>query len=324
MKLTPGFIRDQIRREHVITRDVSYVTEQVEHWWANYHSCQSNHALKLQLISLLSTALRKSDKCYFENVGKNGVSAVCLTGVFQTDSYRLALIVHEALCELFHLQDIKYPYEHHKALFLKADGEKYRDWGNGAGEITPHSDDLYEAESTDLLALTVCRDKTSTPTQCFPAKTIIECLSDAELSRLAHITAIFRSGKNVSLSKSCKRKLVQYDPVYGVQLYLDFRIDTDVGERMVATHPEDAEFLRKLRLKIPSWTPVYSASATGTFFIMANYKVLHARPVIQSSVASPASLHKINFHDTPRLLFRSKGPRHNLSLAQEYSAYLLP
>jgi hypothetical protein len=279
--------------------------------------------LKLQLISLFSDTLREDDKRYFDSVGKNGVSAVCLTGVFRTDNYRLAFIVHEALCELFHLRDIKYPYENHKAIFLKENAEKYRNWGNGYGDITPHSDDLYEVESTDLLALTVCRDETCTPTQCFLAKNIIDCLSDTELKQLAQMSARFRSGKNVELLKSHERKLIQYDPTYGIQVYLDFRIDTDIGARMVPTNPVDSQLIRIIRQRIPSWTPICSAATTGTFLILANHKVLHARPILNLDIHTAAThARRIKLNETPRLLFRSKGPRHNLSLSPGYDAYL--
>lgn len=123
MQLTPQFIREQLHQERVVTRNVEYVCEHIESWWKNHDLCLSNHALKLQLISLLSLTLRGDDRYYFDNVGKHGISAVCFTGIFHTDDYYLALITHEALCELFHLRDIKYPYENHKALFLKPGAE---------------------------------------------------------------------------------------------------------------------------------------------------------------------------------------------------------
>jgi hypothetical protein len=323
MELTPKFIHEQLRHERVLTRDVGYICDPVEVWWANHRPNLSNHALKLQLISLLSDTLREDDKLYFDSVGKNGISAVCLTGVFRTDNYCLAFIVHEALCELFHLRDIKYPYENHKAIFLKTNAERYRNWGNGYGEITPHSDDLYEVESTDLLALTVCRDKTCTPTQYFLAKNIIDGLSDTELRQLAQMSARFRSGKNVEISKSHERKLIQYDPTYGIQICLDFRVDTDIGARMVPTNPVDRPLIRRIRQQIPSWTPTCSAATTGTFLILANHKVLHARPVLNLDIHT-ATTHarRTKLSETPRLLFRSKGPRHHLSLAPGYDAYL--
>lgn len=323
MQLTPQFIREQLHQERVVTRNVEYVCDHIESWWKNHDLCLSNHALKLQLISLLSLTLRGDDRYYFDNVGKHGISAVCFTGIFHTDDYYLALITHEALCELFHLRDIKYPYENHKALFLKPGAEKYRDWGNGYGEITPHSDDLYETQPTDLLALTVCRDKTRTPTQCFLAKNVTDHLDNSELHQLAQMTAVFRSGKNVRLSKNLERKLIQYDPTYGIQLHLDFRIDTEVGERMIATNPRDAGLIKNIRQGIPSWTPVYSAATTGTFFILANHKALHARPIINLNIGVAANqAQTTKFRETPRLLFRSKGPRHNLSLEQDYGNYL--
>src|SRR5690606_1368859 len=102
--------------------------------------------------------------------------------------------VHEALADLFHLTDIKYDYEEHKALYLKPSAEKYREWGNGHGDITPHSDDLYENLNVDYLALTVCRDVTKTPTAYYFPSDLLCDLSDEEVHELLTMQAMFISG----------------------------------------------------------------------------------------------------------------------------------
>jgi hypothetical protein len=53
-----------------------------------------------------------------------------------------------------------------------------------------------------------------------------------------------------------------------------------------------------------------SIPETGTFFIVANHKALHARSKmnIDIKLAEKFSEQK-DFYHTPRLLFRSKGPR---------------
>lgn len=166
MNLTKEVIhfREKISQEKTIVLDFSYLAGVIESWWKK-NKLQETHILKTQLVNLFLTYLRTEDTFYFDKVGlANGCAAVCIKNIFSLDSPKLALTVHEALADLFHLTDIKYDYEEHKALYLKPSAEKYREWGNGHGDITPHSDDLYENLNVDYLALTVCRDVTKTPT----------------------------------------------------------------------------------------------------------------------------------------------------------------
>jgi hypothetical protein len=103
------------------------------------------------------------------------------------------------MCELVRFNDTNYPYEDHKNLYLKPEGIDYKEWGNGYGEITPHQDDLYEDISTDLLALTVCRDQTKTTTTLIFTKDIINKLNDEEIEKLFSLEVEFVSGKNVGI-----------------------------------------------------------------------------------------------------------------------------
>ncbi|TAM07552.1 MAG: hypothetical protein EPN70_02440 [Paraburkholderia sp.] len=144
------------------------------------------------------------------------------------------------------MNDIQYAYEAHKALFLKAEGLLYRDWGNGYGDISPHSDDLYEDGDTALLALTVCRDETKTPTAVYKPYDLISGLDDAEIEILQSEPYIFKSGKNVDIHKE-REHMVLSSVNNELYVNLDFRIDSVVGERMIAKSDRGARILKKMR-----------------------------------------------------------------------------
>lgn len=323
MKINGCHIRQVIQQENVINLDLSYLSPKIELWWCLNKDNSLTHLSKLSLISLILSNIKPDDAFYFDKVGMNGVSGVCATGIFDNDDFRLAHVAHEALSEIFFLKDIEYSYEDHKALFLKPGAEKYRDWGNGYGEITPHSDDLYEDLPTDILALTVCRDLTNTPTRCYMMKDVFKYLLDSDIETLMISHAIFKSGKNVTGHKQRERPLLEYSAELGVQVNLDFRIDTDRGERMVPIGIECEQVIKKLRDTILDCEPVFSVSKTGTFFAVANNKVLHARSVMNLDKSTVELISKTSsFSNTPRLLYRSKGPRHCISLNKGYSSFI--
>lgn len=195
-----------------------------------------------------------------------------------------------------------------KNLYLKPNGENYRDWGNGFGEITPHADDLYEDLNTDFLSLMVCRDITNTPTEIVFPKDIFREFSEIEIAKLLEVKVKFISGKNISIQKSRTRNIIEHTLDAGFKFYLDFRIDTEVGERMIPIDPNDRELIEKMRLTIINCPKVRSLSRTGTFTILANYKVLHARA--QMNIDRGLAIKIANTQDyffAPRLLFRNKG-----------------
>ena len=305
-----SLFREKISKEKTIILDFSYLTGVIESWWKKNNN-QDTHVLKIQLVNLFLTYLRTEDTFHFDKVGlaNGGAAAVCIKNVFSLDSPKLALTVHEALADLFHLTDIKYEYEEHKALYLKPSAEKYREWGSGHGDITPHSDDLYENLNVDYLALTVCRDITKTPTAYyFPGDLICE-LNDEEIRELLTMQAVFVSGKNVSGLKERVRHVVEFSDIYGFQFALDFRIDSQNGERMRAINGGQ-HVLDKIRAGLPNAKNHVSTAETGTFLIVANHKILHARPMLNidaNEVRQQANTS--TFNTTPRLLFRSKGPR---------------
>lgn len=308
--ISADLFREEIAKETTTNLNFDYLNGAIEAWWVKNQDLNI-HELKIQLINIFSTYLRPEDSYYFDKVGRahDGVAAVCIKNIFRLDSPRLALVVHEALADLFHLIDIKYDYEEHKALYLKPAAEKYREWGNGYGDITPHSDDLYENLNVDFLALTVCRDTTNTPTAYyFPTDLLCE-LNDEDIHTLLGMQAIFVSGKNVHGSKERIRNIVKYDDIYGYQFSLDFRIDPHSGERMRAVNGGQ-HVLDKIRAMLPAARHSVSTAETGTFLIVANHKILHARPMLnmtEDEVRTQAITSTLS--TTPRLLFRSKGPR---------------
>ncbi|MHC8357004.1 hypothetical protein ACYZTL_17685 [Pseudomonas sp. LB3P81] len=307
-----SFFREKISKEKTVTLDFGYLSGVIESWWKKNNN-QATHTLKSQLINLFITYLHTEDTedtVHFDKVGlKNGTAAVCIKNIFSLDSPKLALTVHEALADLFHLTDIKYEYEEHKALYLKPSAEKYREWGNGHGDITPHSDDLYENLNVDYLALTVCRDITKTPTAYYFPSDLLCALNDEETRELLTMQAAFISGKNVNGLKERVRHVVEFSDIYGFHFSLDFRIDSQNGERMRAINGGQ-HVLDKIRAGLPSAKNHVSTAETGTFLIVANHKVLHARPMLNidaDEVRQQAN--NSTFTTTPRLLFRSKGPR---------------
>lgn len=301
--------REKISQEKTIVLDFSYLAGVIESWWKK-NKLQETHILKTQLVNLFLTYLRTEDTFYFDKVGlANGCAAVCIKNIFSLDSPKLALTVHEALADLFHLTDIKYDYEEHKALYLKPSAEKYREWGNGHGDITPHSDDSYENLNVDYLALTVCRDVTKTPTAYYFPSDLLCDLSDEEVHELLTMQAMFISGKNVSGLKERVRHVVEYSELYGFQFSLDFRIDPENGERMRAKNGGQ-HVLDKIRVGLPNAKHHVSTAETGTFLIVANHKILHARPMLSINANEARDqANNSTFNTTPRLLFRSKGPR---------------
>lgn len=322
-QLFGSLIRKFIHQEKIILLDLFYLAEEIENWWAENKHGLYTHLTKLSLIGIIQSNINPDDSYYFDKIGMSGISGVCVTGVFDIDDFRLAHVVHEALSEVFFLKDIDNDREGHKAIFLKPDAEKYSNWSCGYGEIMPHSDGLYDSVSTDIMALTVCRDLTNTPTCCYMMKDIFEDISDFELEVLLSSRAKFTSGRNTSGYKECIRPILEVSEQSGVIMNLDFRIDIDSGVRMFPIGNKSGGIINKLREGLLNCKPFYFPAKTGTFLAIANNKVLHARPSINldkklAELVSQTS----TFSSTPRLLYRSKGPRYDISLSRCYSRYI--
>lgn len=302
--------KEEIEKEKIISVDLSYISPVVDAWWSDVKKDISVHFLKFKLISILLENLTKNDLNYFDKIGRGNIAGICIANIFNTASPELALVVHEALSDLFHLTDLHYPYEEHKVLYLKPTGTQYKDWGNGYGEILPHSDDLYEDLDTDYLSLTVCKDFIQTPTLLYLLKDILKNFSDLELTRLFSMKAKFISGKNVSILKTRERKIIEYFPEVGFKFYLDFRKDVHGGDRMIFENSDDKSLIDKIKHNLTVLKPHEAISKTGTFLIVANHKVLHARRKLNMDIQVATKLaNTLDFRDAQRLLYRSKGQR---------------
>ncbi len=307
-----AFLREEISKEKMVTLDFYYISDKIDAWWLSSDSNEKFYKLKAKLIDLLFSNLEHEHIQLLDSVGlaHSKIAAICIKNIFKIDSPKLALLVHESLSDLFHVTDIKYEYEEHKTLYLKEAAIKYRDWGSGYGEITPHSDDIYENLNIDYLSLTTCRDSTKTPTKCFFPKNFLVSFNYEELFRLKSIKAKFKSGKNVDVLIERERNVLEYSEKHGFRFFLDFRIDNITGERMVPCSQEGRFLLDKIRNSLESCQYESSIPETGSFFIVANHKVLHARGQMNLNIESADQFSKVSsLSNTPRLLYRSKGPR---------------
>lgn len=94
------------------------------------------------------------------------------------------------------------------------------------------------------------RDTTKTPTAYYFPSDLIADLSDEEVGELLGMQATFISGKNVTSLKNRIRQVVEYSDIYGFQFALDFRIDSQSGERMRAVNGGQ-HVLDKIRARLP-------------------------------------------------------------------------
>lgn len=307
-----NFFITEISKEHVVTLDFSYLEPVISLWWRNENKDLDFYILKVNLSKIILEKIKPEHRLLFTELGLASlhIAAVCIKNLFHDDTPILSLIVHETFSELFHLNDIKYKYEEHKTLFLKKNAIEYRDWGSGYGEITPHSDDLYENLDVDYLSLTVCRDLTKTPTLFFLPKEIFLHFTDDEIFKLKNMQVEFTSGKNVDVVIRKKRNIMDFTQKFGFRFFLDFRVDNLTGQRMQAYYDDDKKIVNKMREIVSSMPSIAATPETGSFLIVANHKVLHARSKmnIAPDVAEKYS-NSADVYTTPRLLYRSKGQR---------------
>lgn len=304
--------RQYFNSEKIIDLDLSYLSDDIESWWDNEKSKNSEFLYKkVSLTHLILSKIQPSDYAKFNDLSKINkfISGIVLHNIFKIDSPELALLVHEALSDIFNLMDIKYPYEDHKALYLKKSKKQVGEWGNGSGDISLHSDDLYEDISADYLSLTTCRDLSNTPTSYVLTKDILDHLADEELNILLNIEANFISGKNVDGLKTRKHKILEFCEKRGFISRLDFRIDDFNGQRMTIANEnpskEEIDVFNKLFAISKEIEHSKVNNGLGSFLIIDNYKVLHARSNIKHYPSEGYDHPK----DAFRLLYRSKGPR---------------
>ncbi|MCZ6914152.1 MAG: hypothetical protein O7C59_06620, partial [Rickettsia endosymbiont of Ixodes persulcatus] len=301
-------LREDADKEQVKVFDCTYIQPFIETWWNQLKYKDNYGKNKEQLKSVLLENFTRGELHQLNKVGVTGyhISAIFMIGLFTVDDPDLAYIVHEALSDLAQIRDIRYPYEDHKKIFIKPEGVQKKEWGNGAGAISPHCDDLYEEEDTDLLSLTTCRDTLKGSTLLFMAKQIFSILSDTEMDRLTKMIAIFISGINVNGTvKEKKRPVLSYKNS-NFFMALDYRVDESTGARMRIKDESDLALLEKIKMHLTPDKAMKPKSEVGNFVILSNSKVLHAREALQAVTG----LCSLDLDTTPRLLFRSKGPRY--------------
>lgn len=300
-------IREEAEKEKVILLDCAYMQPIIEEWWDKSDRNIKRLETKEQLKCLLIETFKNEEPLMLSRVGVSEyhISVIMMVGLFSRDDPDLAYLVHETLSDLAQINDIKYPYEDHKRIFIKPEGFEIGDWGNGAGAINPHCDDLYEKVDTDLLALTTCRDQLKVSTLLFMANQIFKNLSDNEMDRLIKMVPLFSSGRNVTDKVIEKKRPVLLCKNNSFFMSLDYRVDEKRGDRMQVQNEQDVALLKKIRNILSADNALKAESEVGNFVILSNSKVLHAREAINAM----KELCSMDMDTTPRLLYRSKGPR---------------
>lgn len=298
-----AMIRDELAQERVLRIDATYLGHAIGQWWNERAKGELNERSALSLRMLIVDTLKLEHLTALREVGskKSRNAALLFERCFNVADKDLARLVHEALSDIAGLIDLQYPYEDHKELSPKQGDTLASDWGRGMGIIRPHSDDLYEERAVTLMTLTVCKDTSSTPTWFWLLRDIVKCLTDEELGVLATAEANFLSGTNVNGRTIVATKPVLYrDPIAGLGLRLDFRIDDAVGARMrFEANTQADHILSKMRSHLRNIPPMCSVPVTGSFSILSNHKILHGRSALNSALLTDG--------ESSRILFRSKG-----------------
>lgn len=250
-----GKLRDIVDNEQVLVLYLCYLKGDLGLFIKNLSKANETlGSMKYRVIQHLLTLLRDEDKGLLFNTPKEYV-AIAVKNLFENMSLEFCYILHEGLSDLLGLIDIYYPYEQHKWLYLKK--YQYAEWGCGAGEISLHSDDIYESRNIAFLSLSVCKDETNTHTALLPVKELVSDLSDSEFQLLFKTNARFVSGKNVADLKETIKPLAFYDEKEGLGFNLDFRIDQENGERMIGVSQKDQAIIDRLRENLSQKEPLY-------------------------------------------------------------------
>ncbi len=241
-----------------------------------------------------------------ENIGSKGSlhNSIVIHGLFESNDPDVALTIHESVSRyLCGINDIQYRYEDHKAIYPKLEGRMSSEWGNGVGEISPHCDDLYENIDSDLLSLTVVKDNTLCPTLIYNSNELVDSLSEESQALLKVAPVRYRSGRNVVGEKIERIRPVIEQNGDDVLYNIDFRVERNYGDRMVAVDIENQSLIDQLRSNLNHVKPVSADGKPGTFLVINNRKVLHSREKIpkEQTFSKP--------EESDRLLFRSKGQK---------------
>lgn len=298
--LIGAMLRDELFRDTTKRLDLSYVGRAVDAWWRR--RCKHEASQFSEIYQLIESELKAEDLRLIRSVGnkEDRIAALFMDYVFGIPDRQLGLLVHEALARLAGIVDIPYPYEEHKELSPKNVGSEASDWGRGLGIIRPHSDDLYEDREVNTMSLTVCRDVSRTPTWFWLLKDVVNCLSDEELGKLSLAEAKYASGRNVNGCRIIARKpVLRRDPVEGLGLRIDFRIDEMNGPRMQLCDQTLQPLFERMRDNLRKLKPLASNPLTGSSAILSNFKILHGRAQLNQKMLFDG--------ESSRILFRSKG-----------------
>lgn len=226
-------IRENLDKEKELSLDLSYCFKDMLEWWDNHQHCPP-HLQRILFMQFFLSILHKEDiECMGDFHFESPVFAFSIRGIPKGIPLAYHYVIHETLSLLLGLNDIYYPYEQHKYLLLGKDSHLFSEWGMGAGEISLHSDDIYEELEVELLSLSIWKDTTKTPTLLLHPRELIKRLNDEDFLHLFESYAEFKSGKNVKVSKSQIKPLIFYREGFGLGFNLDFRIDREVGDRMI-------------------------------------------------------------------------------------------
>lgn len=307
-------LKDIVKNEQILVLDLCYLKKDLELFIKNLSNTKFNETLgsmRYRVIECFLSLLKDEDKNLLFNTPEEYVALV-LKNIFKNLSLELCYILHEGLSDLLGLIDIYYPYEQHKWLYLKQ--YSYSEWGCGAGEISLHSDDIYESRNIAFLSLSVCKDETNTHTTLLPIKELVSDLSDSEFQLLFKTNARFVSGKNVADLKEIVKPLAFYHEKEGLGFNFDFRVDEENGERMIGVSQKDQAIINQLRENLSQKELLYFGGE-GSFLFVLNKRVLHGREKMKIEIKNQCLKENFTLSSSPRVVLRSKGIKRELGVA---------
>ncbi|WP_297809646.1 hypothetical protein [uncultured Helicobacter sp.] len=296
-------IREKLEREKELSLDLSYCFKDMLEWWDKHQNCPP-HLQRILFMQFFLSILHKEDiECMGDFHFKSPIFVFSIRGIPKGIPLAYHYVIHETLSLLLGLNDIYYPYEQHKYLLLGKDSHLFSEWGMGAGEISLHSDDIYEELEVELLSLSIWKDTTKTPTLLLHPRELVKRLNDEDFLCLFESYAEFKSGKNVKVSKSQIKPLIFYKDDFGLGFNLDFRIDREVGDRMIGVDKKSQAFIDRFREMLKE-CETYAFGDEECFLVVVNKKTLHGRESLNGAgkVSDIARLSSV-----PRVLLRSKG-----------------
>lgn len=96
-------LKTLINNEFILNLNFSYLSNGVESWWKKIEQNTSFHVLKFHFIQWLLNNIKKSDACYFDKVGFNGIAGVCITNIFKVIFFSLVLMKYQHLLYVLYI-----------------------------------------------------------------------------------------------------------------------------------------------------------------------------------------------------------------------------